>query len=75
MITIFLIQAVLMFLAFAYLFYMTTMTGNDDYSKMFTKVYLVMVAVLAIGAYCLSSTSNSPTKTAAVQSLQELDYV
>lgn len=72
MITIFLVQAGALFLAFAYLYYFTTMTGNGDYRTLFTRTYLAMLLVLAIGVYAAAATrtpSDAQTgKTAAASS-------
>jgi hypothetical protein len=55
---IFLIEAIVMLLAFAYLFYHTTMTGIEDNRSLFVRAYLAMLIVLAIGAYKLSANAN-----------------
>jgi hypothetical protein len=57
---IFLIEAIVMLLAFAYLFYHTTMTSIEDNRSLFVRAYLAMLIALAVGAYKLSTNANSP---------------
>lgn len=58
MLVIFLIEAIVMLLAFAYLFYHTTMTSSEDNRSLFVRAYIVMLIALAVGAYKLSVKAN-----------------
>lgn len=58
MLVIFLIEAIVMLLAFAYLFYHTTMTSIEDNRSLFVRAYLVMLIALALGAYKLSAKTD-----------------
>lgn len=60
MLVIFCLEALVMFVAFAFLFYFTTMSSMEDNRSLFVRVYLAMLIVLAIGAYKLSAASNNP---------------
>lgn len=58
MLVIFCLEALVMFVAFAFLFYFTTMSSMEDNRSLFVRVYLAMLIVLAIGAYKLSAANN-----------------
>lgn len=58
MLVIFLIEAIVMLLAFAYLFFHTTMTSSEDNRTLFIRAYLAMLIALAVGAYKLSANAN-----------------
>lgn len=66
MLIIFLIEAVALLVAFALLFYVTTMSSTEDNRTLFVRAYLVVLVVLAISAYKLSTspcqTTSEPNK-------------
>lgn len=55
MFTIFIVGALVLLAAFAYLFYITTMTSLEDNRTLFVRVYVLLLVVLAIGAFKLSA--------------------
>jgi len=59
--TIFLLEAIALLIAFALLFYITTMSSTEDNRTLFVRVYLVILVVLAISAYKLSTSPNQAT--------------
>lgn len=61
MLIIFLLEAIAMLIAFALLFYITTMSSTEDNRTLFVRIYLVVLMVLALGAYKLSTSPNQTT--------------
>jgi hypothetical protein len=59
---IFLIEAIAMLLAFAYLFYHTTMTSTEDNRSLFVRAYIAMLIALAVGAYKLSAKADDASQ-------------
>jgi hypothetical protein len=51
---IFLLEAITTFIALAFLFYFTAMSSSEDHRRLFVRVYLVVLVVLAVGTYLLS---------------------
>jgi hypothetical protein len=58
---IFLIEAVALLVAFALLFYVTTMSSTEDNRTLFVRAYLVVLVVLAFSAYKLSTSPCQAT--------------
>jgi hypothetical protein len=56
----FLLMAIVSFIAFAFLFYNTTMYSLEDNRMLFVRVYLTMLMILALGTYSLSAKANEP---------------
>jgi hypothetical protein len=55
---IFFLVAIVTFIAFAFLFYNTTMYSLEDNRMLFVRVYLTMLVVLALGTYSLSAKAD-----------------
>jgi hypothetical protein len=56
---IFFLMAIITFIAFAFLFYNTAMYSLEDNRKLFVRVYLTMLIILALGTYSLSAKANA----------------
>jgi uncharacterized membrane protein (DUF4010 family) len=60
MIAMFLLVAIVTFIALAFLFYFTAMSSSEDHRRLFVRVYLAMLVVFALGTYMLSPNTAAP---------------
>lgn len=61
MLALFLLVAIVTFIALAFLFYFTAMSSSEDHRRLFVQVYLTMLALLAMGTYLLSPNTATPS--------------
>jgi hypothetical protein len=72
---LFLLMAIISFIAFAFLFYNTTMYSLEDNRKLFVRVYLTMLMILALGTYSLSAKANVPKNLVSNELTKENNHV